>query len=72
LAILLGFIWLVLLVFELVWGINKMLEYVSIGIWGIFIIDFVIKFSLAPEKEIEEVKSEIIALRKIIENQKKD
>jgi len=32
----------------------------------------VIKFSLAPEKEIEEVKSEIIALRKIIENQKKD
>ena len=48
--ILLGFVWLVLLVIELVWGINKMLEYVSIGIWGIFIIDFVIKFSLAPEK----------------------
>lgn len=50
--ILLGFVWLVLLVFELVWGINKILEYISIGIWGIFIIDFLIKFSLAPEKLI--------------------
>ena len=40
--ILLGFVWLILLVIELVWGINKMLEYVSLGIWGIFIIDFVI------------------------------
>lgn len=48
--ILLGFVWLVLLVFELVYGINKMLEYVGLGIWGIFIIDFLIKFSLAPEK----------------------
>lgn len=48
--IFLGFVWLVLLVIELVWGINKMLEYLSLTIWGIFIIDFVIKFSLAPEK----------------------
>jgi voltage-gated potassium channel len=48
--IFLGFVWLVLLVVELVWEINKILEYVAIGIWGIFIIDFLIKFSLAPEK----------------------
>ncbi|PKL85115.1 MAG: potassium channel protein [Ignavibacteriae bacterium HGW-Ignavibacteriae-1] len=48
--ILLGFVWLVLLVIELVWGINKTLEYVSLGIWGIFIIDFLIKITLAPEK----------------------
>ena len=48
--ILLGFVWLVLLVIELVWGINKLLEYLSYGIWGIFIIDFVIKISLAPGK----------------------
>ncbi len=48
--ILLGFVWLVLLVVELVWGINKMLEYVSLSIWGIFIIDFLVKFILAPEK----------------------
>ncbi len=48
--ILLGFVWLVLLVVELVWGLNKMLEYASLGIWGIFIVDFVVKLSLAPEK----------------------
>ncbi|MBE0661359.1 MAG: potassium channel family protein [Bacteroidales bacterium] len=48
--VLLGFVWLVLLVVELIWGINKMLEYISYGIWGIFIIDFIIKISLAPEK----------------------
>lgn len=48
--ILLGFVWLVLLVIELVWGVNQMLEYVIIGIWGIFIIDFLISFTLAPEK----------------------
>lgn len=48
--ILLGFIWLVLLVTELVWGINRVLIYISIGIWVIFIIDFLIKFSLASEK----------------------
>lgn len=50
--IFLGFVWLVLLVVELIWGINQMLEYVSIGIWGIFIVDFLIKFILAPEKLI--------------------
>jgi voltage-gated potassium channel len=48
--IFLGFVWLVLLVVELVWGINNILEYITIGIWIVFIIDFVIKFSLAPEK----------------------
>jgi len=48
--IILGFVWLVLLVVEFVWGINKFLEYVTLGIWGIFIVDFVIKITLAPEK----------------------
>lgn len=48
--ILLGFVWLVLLVVELVWGINKTLEHITIGIWGIFIIDFLVKITLAPEK----------------------
>lgn len=48
--IFLGFVWLVLLVVELIWGIHKILEYVSLGIWGIFIVDFIIKIILAPEK----------------------
>lgn len=48
--ILLGFVWLVLLVVELIWGINQVLEYISLGIWVVFIIDFLIKVVLAPEK----------------------
>ena len=48
--IFLGFVWLILLVVELIWGINKLLEYLSYGIWGIFIVDFLIMFILAPEK----------------------
>ncbi len=48
--IFLGFVWLILLVVELVWGLNKPLEYTSLTIWMIFIIDFLIKFVLAPLK----------------------
>lgn len=48
--IFLGFVWLVLLIVELIWGINKILEYISLSIWGVFIIDFLIKIILAPEK----------------------
>ncbi len=48
--IFLGFVWLVLLVIELVWGLSKPLEYSSLAIWLIFIIDFIIKFTLAPGK----------------------
>jgi len=48
--IFLGFVWLILLIIELVWGLNKPLEYLSLTIWVIFIIDFLIKFILAPRK----------------------
>ena len=46
----LGFAWLVLLIIELVWGLSKPMEYASITIWIIFIVDFVGKFTLAPHK----------------------
>jgi voltage-gated potassium channel len=46
----LGFVWLALLVIELVWGLSKPLEYLSITIWVIFIFDFLVKFLLAPHK----------------------
>lgn len=46
----LGFVWLALLVIELVWGLLKPLEYLSITIWAVFIFDFILKFSLAPSK----------------------
>ena len=48
--IFLGFLWLLLLVVELVWGLTKMLEYLSLSIWIIFILDFLIKLVLAPNK----------------------
>jgi voltage-gated potassium channel len=46
----LGFIWLVLLVIELIWGLSPFLEDLSVTIWIIFIIDFLLKFILAPGK----------------------
>jgi voltage-gated potassium channel len=46
----LGFVWLALLVIELVWDLSKPMEYLSLTIWIIFIIDFIIKFILAPLK----------------------
>jgi voltage-gated potassium channel len=46
----LGFVWLVLLVIEFVWGLTTLLQYLSLTIWVIFIIDFVLKFFLAPDK----------------------
>ncbi len=48
--IFLGFVWLALLVIELIWGLNKPLEFASLTIWIIFIVDFLIKFILAPVK----------------------
>ncbi len=48
--IFLGFIWLILLMVELIWGLSRPLEIASITIWIIFIIDFLIKFILAPSK----------------------
>jgi voltage-gated potassium channel len=48
--IFLGFVWLILLIMELIWGLSKPLEYISVSIWVIFIVDFVIKFILAPAK----------------------
>jgi voltage-gated potassium channel len=48
--IFLGFIWLTLLIIELIWGLSRPLELISFSIWIIFIIDFSIKFILAPLK----------------------
>lgn len=52
----LSFIWLALFIIENIWSISPFLENVSNIIWIIFIIDFAIKFILAPKK-IEYLKS---------------
>jgi len=46
----LGFVWLVLLLIELIWGLTPALEILSISIWIVFLIDFIIKIIAAPDK----------------------
>ena len=46
----LGFVWLALLVVELTGNLSPALELVGTVIWIIFILDFALKFLLAPDK----------------------
>ena len=48
--IVLGFVWLALLVAEFVWGLTPLLERLGLVIWIIFILEFLLRFSLAPRK----------------------
>lgn len=48
--LILGFVWLALLVYELVWSLSPTLELAGTVIWIIFILDFALKFTLAPDK----------------------
>lgn len=48
--IFLGFVWMLLLVVELVWGLPPLIQKVSLVIWALFIFDFLLKFVLAPDK----------------------
>lgn len=61
----LGIIWLVLLVIELIWGLNDNLLVLVDVIWGIFILDFIVKFILAPKK-INYLKKNILTLISLI------
>ncbi len=48
--IVLGLTWLALFVVEVVSGLTPVLEAAGTGIWVVFILDFLLKFTLAPEK----------------------
>ncbi|AKD03895.1 potassium channel family protein [Pontibacter korlensis] len=48
--VVLGLIWLVLLVVEFIWTLNPVLALISNIIWILFILDFIVKFILAPQK----------------------
>ncbi len=63
--IFLGFVWLVLIVIDLLHGLPPLLEIASLIIWGIFIVDFLVKFILAPEK-IRFLKSNILTAVSLI------
>jgi voltage-gated potassium channel len=49
---LLGFVWLVLLVVELLWSLTPLFQAITTVIWILFIVDFVLEFTLAPSKLI--------------------
>lgn len=46
----LGFVWLALLLVELTKGLSPALQFASVIIWVIFILDFLLKLILAPRK----------------------
>ncbi len=46
----LSFIWLGLFVVELTWGLTPLLDGLSIIIWVVFVLEFVLRLSLAPHK----------------------
>lgn len=46
----LGFVWLALLLIELVWGLSPLFQVLGTVIWILFILDFVVEFTLAPHK----------------------
>lgn len=48
--LLLGFAWLALFVVELIWVLTPLLQAIGTVIWIIFILDFVLEFTLAPHK----------------------
>lgn len=48
--LILAFVWLALLIGELIWGESLAFEIIGTIIWVIFILDFVVEFILAPRK----------------------
>jgi voltage-gated potassium channel len=48
--LILGFVWLGLLIYEFIWSLSPALEMFGTIIWIIFILDFALKFLLAPDK----------------------
>ncbi len=61
----LGFGWLLLLGVELIWGLSPALETLGTTIWVIFILDFLLKFILAPRK-LSFLKSNVITLISLV------
>jgi voltage-gated potassium channel len=47
----LGFVWLALLIIELIWGLTPVTETATILIWIIFILDFAIEIIIAPDRK---------------------
>ena len=46
----LSFVWLALVLVELVWGTSSLLAVFGTAIWIVFLVEFAIRFAVAPEK----------------------
>lgn len=62
----LGFVWLALLVLELWRGLTPALERAGIVIWVVFIVDFLLRFILVPEKRQYLKKNWLTAISLIV------
>lgn len=51
-VVILGQVWLVVLVIELIWDANEFLEAIAYTIWGIFVLDFLLRLAIAPQKQV--------------------
>jgi len=48
----LAFFWLMLFIWEIVWGLSPFIEVAGFVIWGIFILEFVLGLIIAPDKAL--------------------
>jgi voltage-gated potassium channel len=48
--VVLGFVWLILVGIELVWGESDLLSLIGTAIWVLFIVDFAVRLGLAPDR----------------------
>jgi voltage-gated potassium channel len=46
----LSFVWLLLVLFDLVWGQSRLSDTLALAIWVVFIAEFLLRFALAPGK----------------------
>ncbi len=46
----LGFVWLILLIVDLISGLNPLLSSFVLIIWGVFVLDFLLRFFIAPDR----------------------
>jgi len=58
----LAFVWLALLVVELIWGESLLFEVIGTVIWIIFILNFAVEFVLAPNKVDHLKKNWLVAI----------
>ncbi len=64
--VILAFVWLALLIGELVWGRKPVFEVTGTIIWILFIIHFIIEFILAPHKIAYVKKNWLIAISLLV------